>query len=583
MHYQNIDYTLDAVGNVENYTNNAYDYQTSQTYKYDDLYQLTKATGDSKGSAGTISGLPQLYTSAYSQEFVFDSIGNMKSKTSSSQNPGDNLTYQYHYDYYEGTHKARRIGNWYYHYDGNGNLLTENYGSPLVVNADNAHVNMEDGVYSTDYGFAYTDRSGSQGANAIERRDYEWNERNLLSRSINRNYQADYRYGADGQRAIKYSVRGTIESETMYFNKMFQRSVIQGYMTESKHIYVGETRIVTKQKDERNEQTLQEGVQMYFYHGDHLGSAQLVTNVVGEIYEHLEYTPYGELWVDHAVSAVGMNPTAFRFTGKEQDVETGLYYYGARYLDPKTSRWISADPAMGEYIPMAPVNDQARKHNKNLPGLGGIFNLVNFHTYHYAGNNPVIITDTDGRQDGVTIYNDPYPPTSETAVSHFELSIIWRAFREKYDADRGLRNKISKVNTVTALGQSLFSRLAKEICSFVGPIGIATSLILDFAPDNMKKREADFFYFMNDYELDRGGDRTSIKDITMTVQRSTKIIKESAYPIHGGISGHMPARQYRETTTTITYSYTLRNGEKRIFEYETKIKREPLQLYLPNR
>jgi len=208
---------------------------------------------------------------------------------------------------------------------------------------------------------------------------------------------------------------------------------------------------------------------------------------------------------------------------------------------------------------------------------------VNFHTYHYAGNNPVIITDTDGRQDGVTIYNDPYPPTSETAVSHFELSIIWRAFREKYDADRGLRNKISKVNTVTALGQSLFSRLAKEICSFVGPIGIATSLILDFAPDNMKKREADFFYFMNDYELDRGGDRTSIKDITMTVQRSTKIIKESAYPIHGGISGHMPARQYRETTTTITYSYTLRNGEKRIFEYETKIKREPLQLYLPNR
>jgi RHS repeat-associated protein len=117
------------------------------------------------------------------------------------------------------------------------------------------------------------------------------------------------------------------------------------------------------------------------------------------VYEHLEYTPYGELWVDHAVSAVSSNPTMFRFTGKELDQETGLYYYGARYFDPKTSRWISADPAMGEYIPMAPVNDQARKHNGNLPGLGGIFNLVNMHVYHYAGNNPVVLVDPDGRSD----------------------------------------------------------------------------------------------------------------------------------------------------------------------------------------
>jgi len=64
-------------------------------------------------------------------------------------------------------------------------------------------------------------------------------------------------------------------------------------------------------------------------------------------------------------------------------LETGLYYYGARYLDPKTSRWLSGDPAMGEYIPQAPINDEARKHNKNLPGMGGIFNVVNMHVYHW--------------------------------------------------------------------------------------------------------------------------------------------------------------------------------------------------------
>ena len=85
------------------------------------------------------------------------------------------------------------------------------------------------------------------------------------------------------------------------------------------------------------------------------------------------------------------------YTGKELDEETGLYYYGARYLNPRTSMWISADPAMGEYVPVAPNDDEAKKYNENLPGMGGIFNYVNFHVYHYAGNNPVKYVDPDGR------------------------------------------------------------------------------------------------------------------------------------------------------------------------------------------
>ena len=79
------------------------------------------------------------------------------------------------------------------------------------------------------------------------------------------------------------------------------------------------------------------------------------------------------------------------------DEETGLYYYGARYLDAKYSRWLSADPAVSDYIPMAPVDDEAKKHNQQLPGQGGVFNVVNFQLYHYAGNNPVKYTDPTGK------------------------------------------------------------------------------------------------------------------------------------------------------------------------------------------
>ena len=133
----------------------------------------------------------------------------------------------------------------------------------------------------------------------------------------------------------------------------------------------------------------------YYYHSDHLGSASLISDYKGDEYQRIEYTPYGETWVEKTQNQ-GLEYLPYKFTAKEQDEETGLYYYGARYLDSKYSRWLSTDPALGDYIPQAPISDEARKHNRNLPGMGGIFNHINCNLYHYAGNNPVKYTDPDG-------------------------------------------------------------------------------------------------------------------------------------------------------------------------------------------
>ena len=163
-----------------------------------------------------------------------------------------------------------------------------------------------------------------------------------------------------------------------------------------KHIFVGNSRLVTAMTHtDNNGDNAEQREKRYYYHSDHLGSAQFVTDWRGKQYEHIEYTPYGELWIEEV--AAGLDKLPFRFTGKEMDEETGLYYYGARYLDPKYSRWLSGDPALSDYIPKAPIDDEAKKHNENLPGMGGVYNIVNMHLYHYAGNNPVKYTDPDGK------------------------------------------------------------------------------------------------------------------------------------------------------------------------------------------
>ena len=163
----------------------------------------------------------------------------------------------------------------------------------------------------------------------------------------------------------------------------------------SKHIFVGNSRLVTAMTHaDNNGDTTEQTEKRYYYHADHLQSAQFITNAKGEQYEHIEYTPYGELWIEE--TAPGIDKLPFRFTGKELDEETGLYYYGARYLDPKYSRWLSGDPALNDYIPKAGAD------TSKLPN-GGAYNCFNFAVFGYGNNNPIKYNDPTGETASYSI------------------------------------------------------------------------------------------------------------------------------------------------------------------------------------
>lgn len=92
----------------------------------------------------------------------------------------------------------------------------------------------------------------------------------------------------------------------------------------------------------------------YFFHPDHIGSTSYLTNFNGKLRQHVEYFPFGEILMDEHSTNDPLQP--YLFTGKELDMETGLYYFGARYYDPELSVWMSVDPMAEKYPGWSPYN-----------------------------------------------------------------------------------------------------------------------------------------------------------------------------------------------------------------------------------
>jgi RHS repeat-associated protein len=107
---------------------------------------------------------------------------------------------------------------------------------------------------------------------------------------------------------------------------------------------------------------------LYYFHSDHLGSSTFLSDALGKAYEFILYLPYGETMAHQKVAGYS---TPYKFTSKEQDEETGLYYFGARYYDPSLSIWHGVDPLAGKMPEWSP--------------------------YSFSFNNPLRFDDPDGR------------------------------------------------------------------------------------------------------------------------------------------------------------------------------------------
>ncbi len=118
-----------------------------------------------------------------------------------------------------------------------------------------------------------------------------------------------------------------------------------------------------------------------FYHGDHLGSATLVSDSNGTVVRRASYKPYGQ---DRATPVAAFVPK-YQFTFKEKENDgTGFYDYGARLYDPAVGRWLSADPV----------------------GADGQ------NRYAYVRNNPLHYTDPTGHS-AFDEQNSSQPPVQD--------------------------------------------------------------------------------------------------------------------------------------------------------------------------
>jgi RHS repeat-associated protein len=121
---------------------------------------------------------------------------------------------------------------------------------------------------------------------------------------------------------------------------------------------------------------------VFFYHTDPAGTPLAMTDSSGNVVWRADYKPFGE---EQSVTQSPEN--VMKFVGKEKDKETGLHYFGARYMKDEIGRFITSDP-------VEPVDPKTSKTNNEM-----LKNPQKMNRYAYALNNPYKYVDPLGLFD----------------------------------------------------------------------------------------------------------------------------------------------------------------------------------------
>lgn len=384
--FQNLRYGYDLVGNITTLSNqvpipaaNQFGGPVEQTFAYDGLYRLTQATGQWQFAPNKLE--------TYALTLAYDTIHNLTRKTQShsvvtpggSTVPQKKTTYDFAYAYAGRPHAATTIGDRAFSYDPNGNQagwddLTSGQHRTIIWDDEDRVNEIRDNGRTT--AFVYDDagqrviKRGAQGETAYVNQFWTVRNRSVATKHI---FAGDMRIASKVIPGDANIDPGTQDPFSRVLAQWWQQRAAQGWQGQS-------TVANPHYPGNAMPDLLPEDNFVYFYHPDHLSSTSFATAASGDLFEHLEFFPFGETWVSQQTNTQRL---PFLFTGKELDEETGLYYFGARYYDPRTSVWQSADPILDRYIAGA--------------ANGGVYRPANLALYSYSWNNPVALRDPDGK------------------------------------------------------------------------------------------------------------------------------------------------------------------------------------------
>ncbi len=375
--YQDLNYWYDPVGNITQIQDDAQQdlyfsnsvITPNQDFTYDALYRLIIAEG--RELIGTAIGADDNFDDAgwqtshqgnatavqsYTQHYTYDVVGNILELQHSA---GSN-SYTRTYNYIADTNK----------------LDTTQIGS------------------STPFSYTYDDRGNMETMPHLP--TMAWNAQNELHNTNNASNTLNTYYNySGGQRIRKVCLKpGRIREERIYLGsyELYRKYINNVLDIERFTVHIADDTGRIAMEEKRTYGTDSAALQLTRYiYSNHLSTASLELDENAAIISYEEYHPYGTTSYQAMNASINAVAKRYRYTGKERDEETGLYYHGARYYIPWLCRWGAVDPMESKYAGMSP--------------------------YNYSFNNPIKYTDKKGREPETTTPTTTYSTPDGGKVS----------------------------------------------------------------------------------------------------------------------------------------------------------------------